>query len=340
LTRISWLRGIWKGRSKGVSTVIGTVFLMLIIFMVSTNVLLWTFSQNALYTQAVKDENQKSADKLNENVIASNGNYSVLGNEVTVKAMLKNSGGIAAQIINLWVFDTNSSNLRYANKSLNFNLNPGDTLNLTGLSGVTVTIPGADPSHDFVSWFVTARGNTVAIEETQIQEEGVIVAEVAQGIGYLGMDFDRFRYFEYESADTLKDYPDGSGSYLVPSGEAIVFRVRLTNYDPSGNKRTLTLNSHSLLWVYFPKVGKQIHWHIVNVDETGTIQATYLEITIGYKETAYVYFASSSDGSFSGNPDKQKTGTVGPAAINLLLLGQIDSDFYGQNIPFVSVYSS
>jgi len=321
-----------------VSTVIGTVFLMLIIFMVSTNVLLWTFSQNALYTQAVKDENQKSADKLNENVVASNGNYSVLGDEVTVKAMLKNAGGIAARIINLWVFDTNSSNLRYANKSLDFNLNPGDTLNLTGSSGMTVIIPGADWSHEFVSWFVTARGNTVAIEEMQIQEEGVIVAEVAQGIGYLGMDFDAFRYFEYETAYKLN--LTGGGSYLVPSGEALAFRVRLTNYDPSGNKRSLTLNSHSLLWVYFPKVGKQIYWHVVNVDETGTIQPTYSEIIIGYKETAYVYFASRSDGAFSGNNDQQKTGTVGPAAVNLLLLGTIGSSSYGQNIPFVSVYSS
>ena len=338
MTRISWLKRIWKGRSKGVSTVIGTVFLMLIIFMVSTNVLLWTFSQNALYTQAVKDENQKSADKLNENVIASDGNYSVSGDEVTVKAILKNAGGIAAQIINLWVFDTNSSNLRYANKSLNFNLNPGDTLNLTGLSGVTVTILGADSSHEFVSWFVTARGNTVALEEMQTQEEGVIVAEVAQGIGYLGMDFDQFRYFEYNSSDTLKDYPGGSGSYLVPSGEALAFRVRLTNYDPSGNERTLTLNSHSLLWMYFPKVGKQIYWHVVNVDATGTVQPTYSEITIGYKETVYVYFASGSDGTFTGVPDKQKPGTAGSAAINLLLLGTIGSSNYGQNIPFVSVY--
>ena len=335
MTRTSWLKKIWKGRSKGVSTVIGTVFLILIIFMVSTNVLLWTFSQNALYTQAAKDENQKSADRLNENVIASNGNYSVSEGKVTVKVMLRNAGSVAAQIINLWVFDTNESNRRYVNESLDFNLNPGDTLNLLG-SGVEVILPGAEPSHDFVSWFVTARGNTVAIGE--MQGEQVIVAEVAQGIGYLGMDFDTFRYFEYESAYTLKNYPDGSGSYIVPSGETLVFRIRLTNYDPSGNKRTLTLNSHSLLWMYFPKVGKQIYWHIVNVDANGTIQPTYSNIVIGYKQTVHVYFASGKDGVFNGVNDQKKPGTVGPAAINLLLLGEIGSGQYGQNIPFVSVY--
>jgi len=304
--------------------------------MVSTNVLLWTFSQNALYTQAAKDENQKSADRLNENVIASNGNYSVSEDyKVTVKVMLRNAGSVAVQIINLWVFDTNSSNRRYANQSLDFNLNPGDTLNLLG-SGVTVIIPGAKQSHDFVSWFVTARGNTVAVGK--MQGEQVIVAEVAQGIGYLGMDFDEFRYFEYETAYTLLNWSNGTGSYVVPSGEPVVFRIRLTNYDPSGNMRSLTLNSHSMLWLYYPIVGKRVYWHIVNIDATGTVQPTYTDIVIGFKQTVYVYFASASDGTFSGVNDQKKTGTAGPAAINLLLLGEIGPDYYGQNIPFVSVY--
>jgi len=311
---------------------------MLIIFMVSTNVLLWTFSQNALYTQAVKDENQKFADKLNENVIASNGTYSVDEDEVTVEATLSNAGSVAAQIINLWVFDTSIQ--RYNYTSLNLNLNPGNVTNLTGENAIMVAIDDADSTHDFVSWFVTARGNTVAIEEMQTQGEQVIVAEVAQGIGYLGMDFDEFRYFKYASNFDLADWPDGSGSYSVPAADLIVFRMKLTNYDPSGNKRTLSLNSHSLVWVYFPTVGKQVYWYVVNVNASGTVQSTYSDISIGYKETVYVYFASSSDGTFNGLGDKQKTGTVGPAAVNLLLLGNIDSDLYGQNIPFVSVYSS
>jgi len=152
------------------------------------------------------------------------------------------------------------------------------------------------------------------------------------------MDFDTFRYYEYASDNTLKDYPDGSGSYIVPTAQQVVFRIKLTNYDPSGGKRPLTLNSHSLIWMYYPTVGKQVYWHIVNVDGTGTVQPTYSDITIGYKETVFVYFASKSDGTFIGNPDKQKPGTVGPAALNLLLLGMIGAQEYGQNIPFVSVY--
>lgn len=306
--------------------------------MVSTNVLLWTFSQNAQYTQAAKDVNQDEADRRNERVVATDGDYSVSGNQVTVEVTLTNTGAVAAQIINLWVFDSDPSNQRYNYTSLNLNLNPGNVADLTGDAAIVVTVDGANPGHDFISWFVTARGNTIALEKEELED--VIVAQVAQGIGYLAMDFDDFKYFEYTSDYMLKDYPGGSGTYIVPTAEPVVFRIKLTNFDPSGGNRSLTLNSHSLLWMYYPAVGKQVHWYIVNVNASGTIQPTYSNIVIEFKETTYVFFASTSDGTFAGTPNKQKPGTGGAAAINLLLLGEIGHDYYGQNIPFVSVYCS
>jgi len=324
--------------SKGISTAIGTILLVLAMFVISSNVFMWTISQNTVYSESVRESHQTDADRSNEKIVASNGNYTVVGGRVKVEAKLTNTGTVAAQIKNLWVFDTTIQKYGFNDtmSSLNLNLNPGQTMDLTGSEAIWVSISDASYVDTFNSWFVTARGNTVAVEEPPTQ--GTIIAEVAQGIGYLGMDFDTFRYYEYASDNTLKDYPDGSGSYIVPTAQQVVFRIKLTNYDPSGGKRPLTLNSHSLIWMYYPTVGKQVYWHIVNVDGTGTVQPTYSDITIGYKETVFVYFASKSDGTFIGNPDKQKPGTVGPAALNLLLLGMIGAQEYGQNIPFVSVY--
>jgi len=168
LTRTSWLKKIWKGRSKGVSTVIGTVFLMLIIFMVSTNVLLWTFSQNALYTQAEKDVNQEEVDRRNEKIVATDGDYSVSGNDVTVEATLTNAGSVAVQIINLWVFATPIQT--YNCISLNLSLNPGNVTELTGSNAILVPVDRADSADDFVSWFVTRRGNTIPLEKEQKQD--------------------------------------------------------------------------------------------------------------------------------------------------------------------------
>jgi hypothetical protein len=290
--------------SKGFSSVIGTTFMVLVMMFLGTSVFMWTLSQNTLYNEAVRTRNQEEADRVNEGVVALGGNYS----------------------------DTNKS--RYANKPINLNMNPGDSELVT----YTVFIPETGANHTFASWFVTARGNTVPLERELA--EGVLVAQVAQGIGYLAMDFDKFKYYEYASDYGLKDFPAGSGGYSVPAAEQLAFGLRLTNYDPTGGKRSLTLNSHSLIWMYFPTIGKQVIWHIVNVDANGTVQPTYSAITLAYQETATVYFASRSDGSFGGTNDRVKPGSTGPAAINLLLLGTIGSDEYGQNIPFVSVYCS
>jgi len=321
-----------KNNSKGFSSVIGTTFMVLVMIFLGTSVFLWTLSQNTLYNEAVRTRNQEETDRLSEGVIALGGNYSVSEDSVTVLAILKNAGSVTAKLTNLWVIDTNQS--KYTYEPVNLNLNPGDIEPVS----CTVTIPNTHANNTFVSWFVTARGNTVPLEREL--EEGVVVAEVAQGIGYLAMDFDKFKYFEYASAYGLKDFPTGSGGYNVPAAEHVAFGVKLTNYDPSGRKRSLTLNSHSLIWMYFPTIGKKVVWQIVSVDVNGTVQPTYSPTTLAYQETATVYFASASDGSFSGTNDKVKPGSGGPAAINLLLLGTIGSDEYGQNIPFVSVYCS
>ncbi|TET28828.1 MAG: hypothetical protein E3J73_00285, partial [Candidatus Bathyarchaeum sp.] len=67
--------------SKGVSTVIGTIFLVLIALTVATNVFLWTFTQNANYNQAVKESSQMDADLSSERIVAYNTVYSVSQDE-------------------------------------------------------------------------------------------------------------------------------------------------------------------------------------------------------------------------------------------------------------------
>ena len=333
-----WCRKVWNSRSRGISTVLGIVFLTLVVFAIATNVFLWTLSENAQYTQAVKDENQKNVDRLSENAIASGANYSVSGDEVTVKVTLRNAGSVAVQILNLWVFDTDPSNQRYTNKSLDLNLNPGDVLNLRGFSSLVVTIPGAGASHDFVGWFVTARGNTVPLETV----EDIIIAELAQGIGSIGMTFPDFKYYNVSQVGesyVLEPYPSGYEGYTVPFGRDIAFRLTLTNFDES--KNDLKLYSHSALWMLFPATPMQPRsawWYIVNVDANGTIVTPFTTITLPYGMPTHVYFASYTNGVFNPSSVSHTHCKNQPAAVNLMLIGKIGDFAYGQNIPFVSVF--
>ena len=322
--------------SKGFSSVIGTTFMVLVMMFLSTSVFLWTLSQNTMYNEAVRARNQEEAERSSENIVALTGNYSVSGSEVTVNVVLKNVGSVAVQIINLWVLDSDPSNRRYTNKSLNLNLKSGDVLNLVGSSGLKVTIPGADPSHIFTSWFVTAKGNTIPLEK----ELGVIVAQLAQGIGSMALDFETFGYFTYETTTKLANYPTGNVSFNIPKNEYVAFRVRLTNLDP--RKQSITLDSHSLFWQPGRPAVSEGAWFIVNVRDDGTIisidKGTYSPITIPYTETVTVIFASQNDlrlGSFSRLRTPNVDTTV---AVFLLLHGTIGTSPYAQNIPFVSIF--
>jgi len=308
--------------------------MVLAMFVISTNVFLFTISQNTLYSQAVRESHQTDTDRFNEQIVASDGNYSVWGDKVKVEATLTNVGAVAAQIINLWVFDTSLPSYGFNDTivSLNLNLNPGEILYLRESEAIMVSIPGASSADIFNSWFVTARGNTVAVEKT----ESIIVAQVAQGIGLMALDFMTFRYFFYGGQSKLANYPAGVHSYNVPRTPEIAFGITLTNYDPL--KRTIQLNQYSQVWLYFPKApGQSLVWHIVNVDSNGTITTPYSPISLAYRQTRLLAFASAVAGGFSKVSIPSAVKNL-PCALNLLLLGTVGSNDYGQNIPFVALF--
>jgi len=332
LKRISLRRKTRFGSSKGVSTVIATVFLVLTVLVLSTNMFLWTLTQNALYNQAVKERNQQDVDRLIENIIATNATYWVPSTgTVNVTADLANAGSISAQIVTLWVLDATQRKYNVTDlRASNFNLNPGDHRLLSR----AVQIPGATSSNMFSAWIVTARGNKVNLATVQT----VIVSDVTQGIGSMALNFFAFRYFTYATSTKLANYPSGTTSFNVPGqGTPIAFGALLTNLDPQ--KSTITLNKYSNIWLIFPGApGQIVQFFIVNVASDGTITTGgYTPISIAYKATTLIVFASASSSSFSQSSVPPSL-TPNPAAVNLMLLGTIGTRDYGQNIPFVSVY--
>ncbi len=332
MTRSSWFKKIWKGSSKGVSTVVGTVFLMLIILMVATNVLVWTFSQNAQYNEEVMKRNQEEADSRNENVVASIGNYSVDGDKVTVETELRNSGSVAAQIVNVWVLDTTTQRYGFIDgpESLNLNLNPGDSRT----ASAEVTIPGASEGHTFNSWFVTARGNTIPLEEFANPKS--TYPKIVMGA--LVLDFDKFRYFHYmgDPYNQLVDYPDGVIGFDVPQQIYVAFGCLLTNVDPAN--RTMVIDSHSLFWQPGRPSVPEGAWFIVNVNATGRVQTTYSSITIEAGETKMIVFASANDLNIGGFKRYAPPNVDTTVATFLLIHGTLDSSPYAQSIPFVSLF--
>lgn len=319
------------GSKKGVSTVITTVFLVLTVFILSTNIFIWTLTQNALYNQAVKARNQQDVDRLVEYVIATNTTYVVpVTDTVNVTTALKNAGSISAQIVTLWVLDATVQKYNVTDlRASNINLNPGDRLPFSK----AVQIPGAASADAFSAWIVTARGNKVNLAEVQT----VIVSDVAQGIGSMALDFPTFGYYLYATPTKLANYPAGIVSFDIPKNKYVAFRANIRNLDP--RKLTITLDSHSLFWQPGMTGVSETKWFIVNVGSDGAISSTYTPITIAYLETKTVIFASDRDVGLAGSFSRQATpNAIASVAAFLLLHGTIGSSPYGQNIPFVSIF--
>jgi hypothetical protein len=348
-----WLRKNIKkltGSSKGFSSVIGTIFMVLLVMTSITGVFVWTLYQNTLYNSAVRAQNQQELDVRNENVVASNGNYSVSGGKVSVMATLTNAGPLTTQIVNLWVFDTSKQTYGFNNSVANkpwanltwTTLKAGQVLKFTSNNATKVTVPSAVLGDSFSIWFMTARGNTVPLTQAA-PVQTVKWANVTQGIGALMMDFQDFTYYKVKQSGQswYLNFSTKTNAYNVKTSDApIGFRVKLTNLDLQG--RNITLNLNSELFSIFPtNTGAYWSntWYIITVNPTtGLIQAQFSKETLNYTVPTFVYFASWGPGSFSTVPgNKMNTGT---GAVNLALTGTLGGSPFGQNIPFVSIYVS
>jgi len=329
----------FRRSSKGVSTVIGTIFLVLIALTVATNVFLWTLTQNANYNQAVKESSQMDAERSSERIVAYNTVYSsVSQNEVNVTTTMTAQGALSAQIITVWVTwtPTVGNDIKYGSETVNITVISGDTITINRIVPMSGALAG---NGEFNGWLVTARGNRVPLEVKRVEE--IVVSDVALGIGAISMDFSNFKYYNVTD-NVIDNYQGGGleGYHVIQGGDGIAFKISLTNYDISN--RSITLYSPSVLWTLFPDPKNPLQargsmWYLVNVYGNGTISDDFNAITIDYADTADLIFAAEDD-MLINDFEAHSSSFLGLAPVNLALYGTIDGKSYGQNIPFVSIY--
>lgn len=321
---------------KGLHTVVGAIFFVLIVLTFATGTFLWTLTQNISYNQGVLESNRIDQDRLIEKIKVDACNYTVLSNNmVQVNTTLINEGPVATQFVNLWVYDSTMETYGFndtIDETLSVNLKPGEEKRLVA----TVVVDKANNYHTFSSWFITARGNLIPLEAQEVQM--VVIADVAKGVGAMALEFDEFRHFTYESSQKLGDYPNGTLGFNMPKNTYIAVGCYLTNLDPS--EQMITIDSHSLFWQPGRSGVSESNWFIVNVSPNGTIADNFSQISIDYGETKRLVFASSKDlgiGSFARQATPNVETTVGTF---ILLHGTLGSKGYAQNIPFVSIFIS
>jgi archaellum component FlaF (FlaF/FlaG flagellin family) len=327
-----------KANSRGFSSIVGAIFAVLTMFFLVSTVFVWSLSQNTLYNEAVKQGNQLDLDRLNEKVVASDVNYTVNGNIVSVEAKLENDGPLSAQIVTLWVLDTNTTKYGF-NSSLNINLKPGNITYLLGSKAILVTLAGSSSSDIFRSWFISGRGNTISWEKSNLiinnynNGTGEIppYAFVSGGIGSISMDFSSFSHFDGVANTNGTSVGSPVYGYTCSGSIYTLLHVKVTNYDMYN--RTLILKGGSM-WAITPFSGtlKGDQWKIANVTGGKLITTSTYSQVINLRQAVDLYFGPEIASRSAGN--------IVPLFI--LLYGQavftngtvID---YGQNLPFIAL---
>ncbi len=294
--------------------------MVIIILFMSFNVFTFTLFKNTQFRDAVDALNQMDQDSFSEVLVTSHGNFSVtqLGT-VQVRVTISNEGPVLSEVVRVWVVWKDGDAESHGHEELDISLSPGDSVSRS----IAVTVPGALPGYGTSNgWLVTTRGNLVPIERQK-----VVVAQVSEGIGSIKMDFNSFRYYYWNADNSLTPWDEGIKSFTVPC-QRLVFGILLGNLDEDG--RTIILDSRTLMHMYSPKMASSTVAGIVNVDD-GEVQTSWTNVTLPYGGTRWIFFAIESvPGSFKGEA----------CAVNLILLGTIGDQDYGQNIPFVSIYFS
>ena len=268
-------------------------------------------------------------------------------NGVSVSYTVNNTGTISARVVRLWVADiSKGTSGSYAVPLSEQTLKPNEEKTISG----PITVDGADIANDlFRYYFVTERGNQFTIllqggkgedgangiDGRDGADGNALTAQVANGIGFIAMDFNSFR--TYQAATYPLNTAFVSQSYQISQTKYSAFSLDVRNVDP--DERTITLNYQSAFWAINPPSSsgatKGYGWNIAKLSGTTiSLFAPGDTLNLPYNQTVKLYFT---------NPLKpgQNTINTGAAAVNLLLTGIIHNSThtgdYGQNLPFIAI---
>jgi hypothetical protein len=323
-----------KGK-RGFSSIVGSVFMVLIMTLIASSYFIYTMSENTAYNVAIREKNQLDLSRMSESLQALNTTYTTFNDtNVNVNARVQNIGSTSVQFITVWICVSNSTpwtGYNFRNLT-NANVQPGNVYSLDINLTVSGLISGSNStySYSYAAWLVTSKGNTVALQQQIVSSTVIISSQVSQGIGSISMDFKAFRYYDFGSGYVSNGtiLPSPKISYTIPNSNKTILALQLTNYD--NTTRDITLNNNSYVWVITPQAGtvKPAAWNIANVT-SGRYINSFSTQTLQYGKPITVYFGPSSPGFASS-----ALPTIVPVFI--LLFGKIGPNEFGQNIPFVA----
>ncbi len=236
--------------NKGIGTIFGMVFFLLIVMIVFASLMI-ILNQNTGLQQTVMQTNQLDQNKASEQLTISqqpNSNlYTNIGStSVTVNFNITNSGTLPVQVIRLWIEDLNNSATGYLPilpTDKIYSLTPGESQLYSGSVQITL----ANSNDTLIFWVETTRGNQFTLQ----QLNGVSPFSVYQSLSNVFGDFLPYYHSIQWSIVTKQgsNYVAGpwhDGWIINPnSGSYVAFRINLTYW----GQNTLRIDNDTNIWL-------------------------------------------------------------------------------------------
>jgi len=262
---------------RGVSTVIGAVFFVLVL-LGGFSMIIWEITEYDNYMQVVNERDQLEREKQNEIIeIAS---VYVIGDSLNISVV--NNGAVAAHLVDLWVTEyVDETTVNWHDLfQIDYYVNSGNIISGIGQDIETLVV---DSEFTYVVKVVTERGN-IAIGTSQVQESPPPV----HAFGVFSLDWFFFKF-------SSEMYPTSRSAGSVDKKDSYVaFYIKVTN----NHDEAITLLSPSLLMLLVE--WQEPHLNIVQDVDYGTNWVTDWERTTSYKHTgSYSIEADSNDNTLT-----------------------------------------
>jgi len=195
--------------TRGVSTVIGAIFFVVILLMGSSLLILEARQYNE-YIQAVNERNRLDWERQNEAIEIES--TSVVDGKLNLT--VKNKGSVTAHLVSLWITERPAT--LHKSFPISCNIRPGETVTNVGQE-LEVQL---SPERTYEVKLVTERGNIAVATYSWLEE----VPPSVQAFGVFSLDWFYFKYSSEQTNGTLT-----SASSINKSETYVAFYVKVIN---------------------------------------------------------------------------------------------------------------
>ena len=226
---------------KGIGTVFGMVFFLLIVAVVFASFVI-ILTQNTSLEQVTTNSKQMDLDRYTElqTVSIANPETAVLNNVVYLQGAITNNGTLPTQFVRLWIKDLTNSTVGDIVLNPPIVVQPGSSTQYFR----SVPVINASNYDQFSFWFVTTRGNLISAYPDINQFTGIVSTGTFPGVASINSTYTGNNTPLQLSLVTTQpnqliyvvvSYDDGNTLYTPTSTPSLVWTLRCTSSSTANN---------------------------------------------------------------------------------------------------------